>query len=331
MQVLVTGGAGFIGSHLVDALLAEGHSVVVLDNFSTGRRANLAAHVGDSRLRIHEGTVEDPAVVAQVMAGCACIFHLAAAIGVRYVIDNPLGGIRTNVHGTEVVLETAARVGARVVLASSSEVYGKGAHGKPWAPFREDDDAVIGPTSVTRWWYSLAKALDEHLGFAYYRQRDLPVSAVRYFNIYGPRCLPGGYGVIARFISQAVTGKPLTVFADGRQSRSFTYVTDAVHATLLAGQRDAAVGQVFNVGSGSELSIADLATLVVRLTGTRSSIDHVDYRSVYGPAFEDTLRRVPDVGKAEAILGFSAQVGIDEGLRRTIEWWQSGNAEIGAT
>jgi UDP-glucose 4-epimerase len=327
MQVLVTGGAGFIGSHLVDALLAQGHTVVVLDNFSTGRRANLAAHAGESRLMIHEGSVEDPAAVARAIASCSRVFHLAAAIGVRYVIDDPLGGIRTNVHGTEVVLEAAARVGVRVVLASSSEVYGKGPHGALWAPFREDDDAVIGPTAVTRWWYSLAKALDEHLGFAYYRQRDLPVSAVRYFNIYGPRCLPGGYGVIARFISQAVTGKPLTVFADGRQTRSFTYVTDAVHATLLAGQLDVAVGQVFNVGSDSELSIADLATLVVQLTGTHSSIDHVDYGSVYGAGFEDTLRRVPDVGKAAATLGFRAQVDIDEGLRRTIEWWQSADAE----
>jgi UDP-glucose 4-epimerase len=328
VQILVTGGAGFIGSHLVEALLDQGHRVVVLDNFSTGRRVNLAAHAADGNLQVHEGSVTDPEAVAAALNGCSLVFHLAAAIGVRYVLDNPLGGIHTNVRGTEVVLDAASRIGARVVLASSSEVYGKGNQGPSWQPFREDDDMVVGSTAVTRWWYALAKALDEHLAFAYYRQRGVPVSAVRYFNIYGPRCLPGGYGVIARFISQGLAGSPLTVFADGRQSRSFTYVTDAVQATILAGFHDAAIGQVFNIGSRTEMSILDLATLVVQLTGNQSTIDHVDYQTVYGDRFEDTRRRVPDVTRASAMLGFTAQVDIHEGLRRTIEWWRSGSAEV---
>ena len=330
VRILITGGAGFIGSHLVDTVLAQGHEVVVLDNFSTGQRANLPAPEGNDRLRIVAGSATDPSVVATAMEGCSLVYHLAAAIGVRYVIDDPLGGIHTNVRGTEVVLDAAAQIGARVVLASSSEVYGKGRTGATWAPFKEDDDSVIGPTSVARWWYALAKALDEHLGFAYHRQRHLQVSAVRYFNVYGPRCRPGGYGVVARFISQALRGESLTVFGDGRQSRSFTYVEDAVRATVLAGQQEAAVGQTFNVGSGLELSINDLATIVGKLTGSGGSIDHVDYDSVYGQGFEDTPRRVPDVTKAATLLGFRARVGIEEGLRRTIVWWRSGSTEVGA-
>jgi len=319
--VLVTGGAGFIGSHLVDSLLAQGEWVVVLDDLSTGKRQNLARHDADPRLRLIVGTITDPATVADAMAGCALVFHLAAAIGVRYVIDDPLSGIATNVRGTEEVLAAAAHVGARVVVASSSEVYGKGAPGEAWRPFREDDNAIIGPTAVTRWWYALAKGLDEHLCFAYHRQRGLPVAAVRYFNIYGPRCDPGGYGVLARFVEQALSGQPITVFGDGEQSRSFTYVDDAVWATLLAGSHPAAVGEVFNVGSDREITINAAASTVLRLTGSPSPIHHQEHRVVFGEHFEDTRRRVPDVGKIRRLLGFSADVDLEEGIRRTIEWW----------
>ena len=319
--MLVTGGAGFIGSHLVDALLAQGEWVVVLDDLSTGKRQNLARHDADPHLRLLVGTITDPATVADAMSGCALVFHLAAAIGVRYVIDDPLSGIATNVRGTEEVLAAAARVGARVVVASSSEVYGKGAPGEAWRPFREDDNAIIGPTAVTRWWYALAKGLDEHLCFAYHRQRGLPVSAVRYFNIYGPRCDPGGYGVLARFVEQALSGQPITVFGDGEQSRSFTYVDDTVRATLLAGSHPAAVGEVFNVGSDREITINTAASTVLRLTGSPSPIHHQEHRAVFGEHFEDTRRRVPDVGKMRHLLGFSADVDLEEGIRRTIEWW----------
>jgi len=323
--VLVTGGAGFIGSHLVDALLDRGEEVMVLDNLSTGKRENLARHDADPRLQLIVGTITDPATVAGAIDGCALVFHLAAAIGVRYVIDDPLSGIATNVRGTEEVLAAAARAGARVVVASSSEVYGKGAAGEAWRPFREDDDAIVGPTAVTRWWYALAKGLDEHLCFAYHRQRGLPVSVVRYFNIYGPRCDPGGYGVLARFVEQALSGQPLTVFGDGEQSRSFTYVDDAIRATLLAGSHPAAVGAVFNVGSNSEININAAASAVLALTGSPSPIHHQEHRAVFGEHFEDTRRRVPDVGKIRQLLGFSAGVSLEEGIRRTIEWWADRN------
>lgn len=321
MRALVTGGAGFIGSHLVDALLAADADVVVLDNFSTGKRDNLAHLAGHPRLTVLSGTVTDTATVDAAGEGCDTIFHLAAAIGVRYVVDDPLTGIATNVRGTEEVLAAALRRRARVVIASSSEVYGKGQTGTAWQPFREDGDCVVGPTAVTRWWYALAKGLDEHLGLAYYRHHSLPVSAVRYFNIYGPRCDPAGYGVLARFISQAVRGEALTIFGDGLQTRSFTYVDDAVRATVLAGTRPEAVGEVFNVGSAGEISINDAASTVLRLTGSPSSIHYQEHKEVFGAQFEDTRRRVPDVTKIQRLLGFSARIDLEEGIRRTAHWW----------
>ncbi|HXT37554.1 MAG TPA: NAD-dependent epimerase/dehydratase family protein [Chloroflexota bacterium] len=320
MKALVTGGAGFIGSHLVDALLAEGHQVRVLDDFSTGKRANLTPQ---PHLTIVEGSVTDPRLVAAAIEDCQAVYHLAAAIGVRYVMDDALSGIAVNVRGTEEVLAASARVGARVVIASSSEVYGKGRSGADWQPFREDGDSIIGPTHVTRWWYALAKGLDEHLAFAYHRQRDLPVSAVRYFNIYGPRCDPGGYGVLARFISQALKAEPLTVFGDGEQTRSFTYVDDAVRATILAGARPTAVGEAFNVGSSAEMSINAAASAVLHLTNSPSAIHYLKHVDVFGGNFEDTRRRVPDIAKAERLLGFTARVDIVEGIRRTMDWWRA--------
>ena len=320
MKALVTGGAGFIGSHLVDALLAEGHQVCVLDDFSTGKRANLTPH---SQLTILEGSVTDPRLVAMAIEDCQAVYHLAAAIGVRYVMDDALSGIAVNVRGTEEVLAASARAGARVVIASSSEVYGKGRSGADWQPFREDGDSIIGPTHITRWWYALAKGLDEHLAFAYHRQRGLPVSAVRYFNIYGPRCDPGGYGVLARFISQALKTEPMTVFGDGEQTRSFTYVADAVRATVLAGTHPAAIGEAFNVGSGAEMSINAAAAAVLRLTNSPSAIHYLKHVDVFGGNFEDTRRRVPDIAKAARLLGFTARVDIVEGIRRTVDWWRA--------
>jgi UDP-glucose 4-epimerase len=321
MRVLVTGGAGFIGSHLVDSLLVQGHEVRVLDNLSTGKMENIEEHLSNPRFSFHKGTIVDPAAVHSLTHECDIVFHLAAAIGVRYVIDDPLGGMETNVRGTEVVLAAANDARARVVIASSSEVYGKGKPAEAWEPFREDADSVIGPTSVPRWWYALAKSIDEHLGFAYHHQRGLAVSAVRYFNIYGPRCDPGGYGVLARFVGQALRGDPLTVFGDGAQSRSFTYVSDAVRATLLASQRAEAIGEAFNVGSTLEITINDAAQRVISLTGSNSIVHHQQHQEIFGPRFEDTRRRVPDVLKAARLLGFTAEVGIDEGIKRTVDWW----------
>jgi len=314
---LVTGGAGFIGSHLVDTLVREGGRVVVLDDFSQSTGENLDAYKGDDRVRVVQGSILDDAAVGAAMEGCTHIFHLAAVIGVRYVVDDPLRGILTNTHGTEIVLAHAARLGLRTLVASSSEVYGRGVR----APFKEDDDSLIGPTSIPRWSYALSKGLDEHLALAYHRQQGLPVSIVRYFNTYGPRCLPGGYGVIARFVERALTGQSLIVHGDGAQTRCFTYADDSVQGTFLAGTMESAIGQVFNLGTPRETTVAELAERVRALTGVDAPVEYVPHEREYGPGFEDTRRRVPDTRKAAELLGFEAWTSLDDGLRRTIDWW----------
>ena len=318
MRALVTGGAGFIGSHLVDALLASGWEVTALDNLSTGRRENIGHLAGERRFTFVEGDVCDQAAVERAMCGCQVVFHLAALVGVKYVVDNPLLGIQVNVAGTGNVLAAAHREGVRVCLASSSEVYGN----SPAVPFAEDGPRVLGPTWVPRWSYATSKALDEHLAFCY-RDLGLPVSIVRYFNAYGPRLHPQGYGsVVARFIMQALAGEPLTVHGDGRQSRSFTYVSDTVQGTILAGTHPAAIGHVFNIGAEQEVTIEQLAREVIAQSRSRSTISYVPHQVAYGPNFADCHRRVPDAGKARRLLGFSAQVPLAEGLARTIEWFR---------
>ena len=320
--VLVTGGAGFIGSHLVDRLVAEDHRVTVLDDFSTGNARNLGDLVGDPRLEIRHGSVLDADLVDSLIERNPLVFHLAAAVGVRYIVDDPLGSVLTNVRGTENVLASAARHGARLVLASTSEIYGRNTH----VPFREDAERVLGPTWMHRWSYSTAKAIDEHLAFAYF-DRGLAVSIVRYFNSYGPRIDERGYGsVVARFIAQALAGMAITVHGDGRQTRCFTYVSDTVEGTLRAGTRPEAPGKVFNIGAGQEISIVELAETVRELVGSASSIDLVPYESAYPHGFEDTRRRVPDVTKARVELGFSAAVTLRDGMRRTVEWCRANYA-----
>ncbi len=319
MKALVTGGAGFVGSHLVDALLAEGWEVTALDNLSTGSRANVAHLSGEGRFRLVEGDVCDEGLVARELTGCDVAFHLAAAVGVKHIVERPLEGMRTNVRGTESVLAGAAREGVRVVLASSSEVYGQSAS----IPFAEDGPRVLGPTWMPRWSYATAKALDEHLAFAY-REQGLAVSVVRYFNAYGPRLDPAGYGsVVARFIGQALAGKPLTVHGDGQQTRCFTYVADTVRGTFLAGTLLQALGEVFNIGAGGEITMEQLAREVIAATGSASEITFVPYSTAYGAHFADTRRRVPDTSKARRLLGFEAQVTLAEGLARTIAWYRT--------
>jgi UDP-glucose 4-epimerase len=316
MRVLVTGGAGYIGSHLVDLLCDEGHEVTVVDNLSTGRSANIEHRLDE--IRFINGSIMDAALVDREVERAQLVFHLAAAVGVRHIVDAPLDSLLVNTRGTENVLSACFRYWKKVVVASTSEVYGKTAK----VPMHEDDDRVLGPTTVHRWSYSTAKAIDEHLAFAY-GAHGLPVVIVRYFNSYGPRLDERGYGsVVANILRQALAGEPLTVHGDGAQTRCFTYVDDTVRGTYLAGFTPEAEGLVFNLGNPVETSISDLATTIRDAVGSTSDITLLPYEQYYGPGFEDTRRRVPDITRAVEVLGWEPRVGLEEGLQRVIEWWQ---------
>jgi UDP-glucose 4-epimerase len=314
VRILVTGGAGFIGSNLVDALMEEGHALIVLDDLSVGKTANIAHHFGNDRFRFVKDSILNIDTLDRLIREVDLVYHLAAVVGVKYVVEDPLKSIITNVRGTENVLEVAAEYQVRTVIASSSEVYGKSTN----VPMSEGDDRLLGPTTVKRWSYSDAKAIDEYLGLAYAAQ-GLPVSCVRYFNTYGPRLDPRGYGsVIARFITQAKRGEPITVYDDGEQTRCFTYVLDTVRGTILTGTVPEATGLVINIGSNREVSINELARLVKRLTDSPSEIVHIPSTEAYGPDFEEIPRRVPDTTRARVILGFKAKTTLEEGLRAII-------------
>ncbi len=318
-HLLVTGGAGFIGSNLSERLLAEGHRVTVLDDLSTGRLSNIAHLMTHPSFHFVEGSVLDRPLVHRLVAEVDGLYHLAAVVGVKYVLDDPLRGMIVNLHGTESVLEAALRSGCKVLVASSSEVFGKSTA----LPFAEDDDTVLGPTRVPRWSYALSKLLDEHLALAYHRQHGLPTVVVRYFNAYGPRIDPRGYGsVVAHFLGQALTGRPLTVYGDGQQTRAFTFVGDTVRGTIAAMEREVATGKVFNIGSGKEWTVEALAELVRELVPGAGPIRHIPFEAVYGPDFEETRRRLPATARAERLLGFRAEVPLEEGVRRTIPWFK---------
>jgi len=316
MRVLVTGGAGYIGSHLVDALLKRGDEVLVVDNLSTGKIENIRHLLGQPAFHFINDSILNESLLERFVPSMDRIFHLAAAVGVRNVLEDPLAAINTNVRGTEVVLGLAFKYWKRLVLASTSEIYGKARH----IPFREDDDRVLGTTGVARWSYSMSKAIDEHFAFAY-AAKGLPVAIVRYFNSYGPRLDERGYGsVVANFIRQALRGEPITVHGDGKQTRCFTYIDDTVAGTLLAAEAAGAVGEAFNIGSTRETSVLDLAKTIQRLARSKSPIKVVPYASYYGEGFEDTRRRVPAVDKAKRLLGFVPKVDLETGLKKTIAW-----------
>ncbi|MGH9154739.1 MAG: GDP-mannose 4,6-dehydratase [Acidimicrobiales bacterium] len=314
LKVLVTGGAGFIGSHLVDQLVLAGHDVTVLDALTTGRIVNLADSMPSVRFRC--GSILDRPLVDALVSDADVVFHLAAAVGVRNILASPVDSIIVNTHGTENVLLSCRDHWKRVVIASSSEIYGR--TGK--IPMREDDDRVLGPPDVHRWSYSTAKALDEHLAFGLATE-GVPVSIVRYFNTYGPRMAPHGYGsVVANLFRQAMAGEPMTVHGDGLQTRSFTYVADTARGTAAAGFHDAAVGTAVNLGNAREITILNLAELVRAEVGGSSEIVLTTHESYYGKGFDETLRRVPDIGRARDTLGWEPTIDLAEGLASTYRW-----------
>lgn len=316
MRALITGGAGFIGSHLAEALLAQGHGVHVLDNLSTGAIENIEHLKTDDRFEYTIESVANEPLVAELVDRVDVVYHLAAAVGVKKIVEEPVHTIETNVHGTEVVLRHANKKKKLVVVASTSEVYGKSVQ----VPFREDADLVMGPTTKHRWAYACSKAIDEFLALAYWKEKRLPVIIVRLFNTVGPR-QTGRYGmVLPSFVRQALAEQPITVFGDGTQSRSFTYVDDVVWALVALVEQGAAVGEVFNVGNGREISIGELARRVKRATASASPIVTIPYEQAYEAGFEDMPRRVPDITKLSSLTGYRPRVHLDEILDKVIEY-----------
>ena len=314
MRVLITGGAGFIGSHLADAYLKRGDYVYVIDDLSTGKIENIQHLKGEPRFQYTIDSVHNQPVTAELVDQCDVIFHLAAAVGVKLIVESPVRTIETNVRGTEVVLALANKKKKKVLVASTSEVYGLSAD----VPFREDGNLVMGATTKGRWSYACSKAIDEFLALAYWREKKLPTIIVRLFNTVGPR-QTGQYGmVIPTFVKQALAGRPITVYGDGNQSRCFGYVGDVVGALVKLMDHDDAVGQVLNIGSNQEISILELAQKVKDLTQSDSDIVFVPYDEAYEEGFEDMQRRVPDINKAKNLIGFEPRMALDDILRMVI-------------
>jgi UDP-glucose 4-epimerase len=314
MRALLTGGAGFVGSHLADALLAQGHQVLVIDDLSTGSMDNLTHLKGRPGFEYVIDTVMNEPLTAELIDRADVVFHLAAAVGVKLIVEAPVRTIETNVHGTEIVLKHGAKKGKLTIIFSTSEVYGKSVA----VPFREDADLVMGPTPKHRWAYACSKAIDEFLALAYYREKALPVVIARLFNTVGPR-QTGRYGmVIPTFVRQALTGEPITVFGDGTQTRAFTYVGDVVSALIALSLEPRAIGEVFNIGNPEEVSILDLAKRIRTMTGSASDIRLIPYGEAYEAGFEDMPRRVPDISKVSKLVGYKPTLGLDEILTRVI-------------
>lgn len=322
-RALITGGAGFIGSHLAEALLSRGHHVTVIDNLSTGRFENIQHLIDHPRFRFAIDTITNEVVMDRLVSECDVIFHLAAAVGVMLIVEKPVHTIETNVMGTEAVLKAALRYRAKVLIASTSEVYGKGNH----IPFREDDDVVLGPTSRNRWAYAASKMVDEFLALAYHREKGLPVVIYRLFNTVGPR-QTGRYGmVIPRFVQQALRGETLEVYGDGQQSRCFLHVTDAVDAILALADCTEAVGEVFNIGSVEEITIDALARRILdraqQITKKSENVSHqikyVPYDQAYAIGFEDMRQRVPEVTKIAQYTGWKPKRSLEQILLDILE------------
>jgi nucleoside-diphosphate-sugar epimerase len=316
---LITGGAGFIGSFLAELLLARKHRVLAIDDLSTGRLSNVEHLLADPNFHFARASIRDEVVLDRLASQADIVVHLAAAVGVKLIVEDPVRTIETNVIGTEAVLKAALRYGCRVLLASTSEVYGKGSR----IPFREHDDVLLGATVHSRWAYAASKMVDEFLGLAYFREYELPVVVLRLFNTVGPR-QTGRYGmVIPRLVGQALRGEPLTVFGDGSQRRCFCDVHDAVRAMVDLSKHPDAGGKVFNVGGTEEISIKELAGRVLRVTASASPITLVPYDQAYAPGFEDMARRVPDISRVGGLTGWMPTITLDETLASVRDYFQS--------
>ena len=316
MKVLITGGAGFIGSYLAQAYLARGDEVYVIDDLSTGSLENIKPLTRNSLFHFANDTILNREIMLELMGICDVVAHLAAAVGVKLIIDEPLKTIHTNIAGTEMVLGLANKFRKKTFLASTSEVYGRNSK----VPLSENDIRVYGPTQIARWSYAATKAMDEFMGLAYYRTKQLPVITARFFNTVGPR-QTGQYGmVIPRFVSQALRNEPITVFGDGNQTRNFTFVEDAVRGIMGLIDEPKAVGEIFNIGAPGEISMNDLAAKVKAITGSSSVIRHIPYDQAYQEGFEDMERRVPDISKIENLIGYKNTYDLDKILAKVVEY-----------
>ncbi len=314
MRALITGGAGFIGSHLAERLLDLGHHVIAIDDLSTGRIDNISLAMRSSRFQFVMDDVRNEATMHVLAEQCDMIFHLAAAVGVQLIVDQPVRTIETNIHGTEILLNVANKFRKPILLASTSEVYGKSER----VPFREDDDTVLGATRYSRWSYACSKAIDEFLGLAYFQQYGLPVIVARFFNTVGPR-QSGQYGmVIPRFVERALRNEPLPIYGTGKQARCFGFVGDVVQAVIDLMQCSTAFGRVYNIGSTEEITIEALADMVIAMTGSRSEKVHLSYEEAYGRPFDDMMRRIPCLERIHEIIGYEPKTPLEEILRLVI-------------
>jgi UDP-glucose 4-epimerase len=323
MRFLITGGAGFIGSHLADFLISRNHEVIVLDNFSTGSHANIAHLASNPLFQVVTGDITNEFIVDKFVEKADAVFHLAAAVGVNLIINKPLESLTTNIRGTEIVLEMAHRYRKKVLITSTSEIYGKNSNG----PLKEEEDRILGSPLKSRWSYSTSKAVDEILAYAYWKEKNVPTVIVRLFNTVGPR-QTGYYGmVIPRFVTQALADKPLTVYGDGKQTRCFLHVKDAIKAMSNLIEAPSAEGQAFNIGSQEEISIKDLALLVKEIVGSKSEISYIPYNKAYEEGFEDMPRRVPDIKKINALTGFKPTFSLKEIVQDVVRYYRKETKE----
>ncbi|MHC4844179.1 MAG: GDP-mannose 4,6-dehydratase [Planctomycetota bacterium] len=315
MKVLITGGAGFIGSHLAEKLLATGHEVIAIDNLSTGSLNNVENIIKNPKFEFIYDNVRNAEMMHVLVEKCDIIYHLAAAVGVQLIVDEPVHTIETNIHGSEVVLNVANKFRKKILIASTSEVYGKSEN----VPFKEDDDTVMGSTKYSRWSYACSKAIDEFLGMAYYEQFSLPVVIARFFNTVGPR-QTGQYGmVVPRFVERALKNEPILIYGTGKQARCFGYVGDVIEAIIALMNCPDAPGQVYNVGSQEEISIEDLAKKIIEMTGSKSEVKYISYEEAYGKPFDDMMRRIPCLDRIKQRISYEPKTDLEQILQSVID------------